>query len=417
MTLNSSGAISLAGSTSGQSIALELSKGATSQITLNDTDVRTLGGKASGAIAMPTDFWGKSNAVDIGAVAFATFTSPYVQAFKWTTAGFGTQYSNPSTLPAGGRTAIEFSNSGGAVAAAGFNTPQLVAWPWSDSTGFGAKYTNPSSYPAGATCYDVKFNGTGSSQVVVATINQAPGVVAYKWSDSTGFGTKFSNPSSPPVPTSDGSYGAAIAFSKSGNAIVITTADYSSGTSSPYIHAYAWSSSSGFGTKYSNPSFTYSGDAVGQALSFSSTGGAVGMISAYELITIYEWSDSTGFGATYVVPSLHSGVFNSGLTFHPSSGVIAIGFDAGSESGIAMYQWSDSSGFGTRYADPSNTTGWGDGALEMTFSPSGTVFGAITDDSPYLAVYPWNTSTGFGTRYSNPAAFTGAGDLAFRGSF
>lgn len=417
MTLNSSGAISLAGSTSGQSIALELSKGATSQITLNDTDVRTLGGKASGAIAMPTDFWGKSNAVDIGAVAFSNSTTPFVRAFKWTTAGFGTQYSNPSTLPAGGRNAIEFSNSGGAVAAVGSSSPQLVAWPWSDSTGFGAKYTNPSSFPAGTTCYDVKFNGTGSSQVVVAGINISPGVVAYKWSDSTGFGTKFSDPSTPPVPTDDSSYVAAIAFSKSGNAIVVTTSG-SSGTSSPYIHAYAWSSSTGFGTKYSNPSFTYSGDAVQQALSFSSTGGAVGMISAYELVTIYQWSDSTGFGTTYVVPSLHSGVFNAGLTFHPSSGVIAIGFDAGTDSGIAMYQWSDSTGFGTRYADPSNRTGWGDGAYEMTFSPSGTVFGAITDDTPYLAVYPWDNSTGFGTRYNNPSSWPLiTTDLAFRGSF
>lgn len=415
MTLNSSGAISLAGSISGQSIALELSKGATSQITLNDTDVRTLGGKASGAIAMPTDFWGKSNAVDIGAVAFATFTSPYVQAFKWTTIGFGTIYSNPSTAAAGARYAIEFSNSGGAVAAGGQGSPQLVAWAWSDSTGFGAKYTNPSSYPSGATCYDVEFNGTGSSQVVAAAIFGSPGVVAYKWSDSTGFGTKFSNPSSLPIPSGDVvNRGAGIAFSKSGNAIILTT--NGDANSSPYIHAYAWSNSTGFGSKYSNPSFFYL-SAVDQTLSFSSTGGAVGMISDYELISIYKWSDSTGFGTTYVNPSLHSGIFNAGLTFHPSDGVIAIGFDAGSEAGIAMYQWSDSSGFGARYVNPSNTTGWGDGAYEMTFSPSGTVYGALTDDSPYLAVYPWNTSTGFGTRYSNPAAFTGAGDLAFKGSF
>ena len=61
MALNSSGAISLAGSTSGQSIALELGKSTTGQISLNDADVRTLAGKASGSVIMPTDFWGKSN--------------------------------------------------------------------------------------------------------------------------------------------------------------------------------------------------------------------------------------------------------------------------------------------------------------------------------------------------------------------
>ena len=44
MPLNTSGAISLAGATAGQSIALELSLGTTTQISLNDTAVRTLAG-------------------------------------------------------------------------------------------------------------------------------------------------------------------------------------------------------------------------------------------------------------------------------------------------------------------------------------------------------------------------------------
>lgn len=61
MTMNSSGPISLAGSTSGQSIALELGQSATGQISLNDSAVRTLAGVASGAIVMPTNFYGKSN--------------------------------------------------------------------------------------------------------------------------------------------------------------------------------------------------------------------------------------------------------------------------------------------------------------------------------------------------------------------
>lgn len=62
MPLNSSGPISLAGSTTGQSIALELGQSATGQISLNDSNVRSLAGVASGAITMPTNFWGKSNA-------------------------------------------------------------------------------------------------------------------------------------------------------------------------------------------------------------------------------------------------------------------------------------------------------------------------------------------------------------------
>ena len=62
MALNPSGAISLGGTTSGQSIELENGGPGTTVISLNDSAVRSLAGVASGAITMPTDFWGKSNA-------------------------------------------------------------------------------------------------------------------------------------------------------------------------------------------------------------------------------------------------------------------------------------------------------------------------------------------------------------------
>jgi hypothetical protein len=61
MALNGSGPISLAGSTAGQSIAVELGLSATGTISLNTASVRTLAGVPSGAIIMPTNFYGKSN--------------------------------------------------------------------------------------------------------------------------------------------------------------------------------------------------------------------------------------------------------------------------------------------------------------------------------------------------------------------
>lgn len=60
MALNVSGPISLGGSTAGQSINLELSQSATAQVSMNDANVRSLAGVASGAIVMPTNFYGKS---------------------------------------------------------------------------------------------------------------------------------------------------------------------------------------------------------------------------------------------------------------------------------------------------------------------------------------------------------------------
>lgn len=75
MTLNSSGPISLGGSTSGQSINLELGQSATAQVSLNDTNVRTLAGVASGAIVVPTNFYGKSSVV-------LDFTNEYIFASR-----------------------------------------------------------------------------------------------------------------------------------------------------------------------------------------------------------------------------------------------------------------------------------------------------------------------------------------------
>lgn len=61
MPLNSSGPISLAGTTVGESIEKELGGSGTTQISLNDSNVRSLAGVASGQITMPTNFWGKGS--------------------------------------------------------------------------------------------------------------------------------------------------------------------------------------------------------------------------------------------------------------------------------------------------------------------------------------------------------------------
>jgi len=62
MTLNASGPISIAGTTTGESIQIELGGNGTTQMGLNCASVRTLAGVPTGAIVMPTCFYGKSNA-------------------------------------------------------------------------------------------------------------------------------------------------------------------------------------------------------------------------------------------------------------------------------------------------------------------------------------------------------------------
>jgi len=76
MTLNSSGPISLAGTTAGVSIEIENGGNGTTQISLNCTAVRNLAGVPSGAIAMPTNFYGKSNRVAV-TVTLSSSTTNY----------------------------------------------------------------------------------------------------------------------------------------------------------------------------------------------------------------------------------------------------------------------------------------------------------------------------------------------------
>ena len=61
MTLNSTGPLSIGGSTTGQSINLELGRSATASSNLNETDLRNLAGISSGAISI-SSFYGKTNA-------------------------------------------------------------------------------------------------------------------------------------------------------------------------------------------------------------------------------------------------------------------------------------------------------------------------------------------------------------------
>lgn len=111
MALNASGPISLAGSTTGQSIAVELGLGATTEISLNQANVRVLAKVLTGVIVMPIDFWGKSNYPNRKAVfaygsayAFNQVSNTGVVASD--SAGAGTSRSNIGCTTYGSDTGI-----------------------------------------------------------------------------------------------------------------------------------------------------------------------------------------------------------------------------------------------------------------------------------------------------------------------
>ena len=79
-------------------------------------------------------------------IAVAHSTTPFISTYPWS-AGFGTIYANPVTLPAGTGNGVAFSPSGNDIAVAHSITPFISAYPW--SAGFGTKYANPGTLPAG----------------------------------------------------------------------------------------------------------------------------------------------------------------------------------------------------------------------------------------------------------------------------
>jgi hypothetical protein len=100
MPLAASGTLSLAGTTTGQSIALELSKSATATISLNDTDVRALAGITTPASTISiSNFYGKAAGIDPGGAvnpALVTYA-----AGLFITARVNYHNENPYYLPTG----------------------------------------------------------------------------------------------------------------------------------------------------------------------------------------------------------------------------------------------------------------------------------------------------------------------------
>jgi hypothetical protein len=112
MALNNSGPISLGGSTSGQSVNLELGKSATAQISFNDAAVRTLTGTSSNtALIMPTNFYGKSNILDTQTVTVGgSGTIGNADRIRGYTSGLGSIVDGTSNIYGGAAIASLFWN-------------------------------------------------------------------------------------------------------------------------------------------------------------------------------------------------------------------------------------------------------------------------------------------------------------------
>ena len=266
-------------------------------------------------------------------------------------------------------------------------TPFITAYAWNTS-GFGTRFTNPATLPIN-TCFGVAF--TAAANAIAVADNNSPYISVYPWSIS-GFGTRFTNPATLPTSASKG-----VAFSPSDNAIAVVN------EASPFVTAYPWSIS-GFGTRFTNPATLPTGAGFGVA--FSPAGNAIAVAhDASPLITAYPWSGS-GFGTKFTNPATLPTGTGNGVAFSPAGDAIAVAHD--STPFITAYPWSGS-GFGTKFTNPATLpTGTGNG---VAFSPAGDAIAVAHVTTPFITAYPWSIS-GFGTKFTNPAtlpAGTGLG--------
>lgn len=391
MTLPSSGTLGF------NNINVEIGLPSSNTLSINSNDARALANKLSGQIAV-SDFYGKSFATINKKVLFlATNTSPFIYAYRWYPGiGFGSKYTDPASLPAQQCKSIALNPTSTAVVAGIYYWDvaggPIAAYQWNSSTGFGTRYSNPTTPPVLPITVD--FSPNGSYIIFNTNESNKHSVCAYPWSNSTGFGTKFADPTVKYLDLLN-----KIKFSPAGNAIIMAL-QYS-----PAVMAYQWSSS-GWGTRYSNPSILPGEKA--SSLHFTSTGTHVAVgTGGYPYIQVYPWSYTTGFGTKQANPATLPAMSAYDVRFSPSNNAIVI-----SANGLEAYAWS-SSGFGAKYASIYNA-----GYVGITFSTDGTtVFSGSSTSSPYIYAHAWNSSTGFGAKYADPPTIPSGGvnDIAFGG--
>lgn len=267
--------------------------------------------------------------------------SPYCSAYNYTKGtGFGAKLSNPSTSIGNAVNDIDFSGDDSVIYMATANSPSIVAYAWTNASGFGTRYANPSVLPL-SNSKKVKVNTT-SQMIAVSGDNISP--FAYRW--SAGWSTKVADPA-----TTFYSGSNSIDFSPNGSYSTMTAAY------SPYIMAHQVTGTT-FGTAFSNPAILPNSNTGSSTSVFNKESNVVSCTaqsSAANTITAYQFS-SSGFGTKFTNPStLLSGGTSTVAMFSSDSKTFYAG--GGFSGNLAAYVWDNTTGFGAKYSNPSSPVG------------------------------------------------------------
>lgn len=319
--------------------------------------------------------------ITLNSIAMSSQSSPGIQAYRFDDKGWGAEYTRQSNVTAAQYAAAISAN---VIVTGGDSSPYIHAWAWDVLSGFGTKFSNPSSAVSpGATGLRGAYINAAST-VVFAAIVPSPYVAAYTFSASSGFGTKWSNPAT--IPTA---YSYAIAVNPAGTYVAFGNGG------SPYLFVYPYTTS--FGTKVADPSSAVTAGATKVSWANESVM-HMSLDASTPWVNSYAWSGSS-FGTKFSAPAATPAATGYGIG-SDAAATLVVSMNA-EASGPGIHGWPWSNGYGTKFSAPSTTPGSSTTGLVFKY---GEALYAVSGKTSMYA-YPVSAS-GFGTLVSGSGATT-----------
>ncbi len=204
---------------------------------------------------------------------------------------WGTQFADPGFTPSGNVQCLAFNAADTILFMGTSTTPFALAAHFTSgaSGSFGAAYSDLTALPGAVGAEGGIAVHPGGTCVAFACTAGSPFNDVRSWNDSTGWGSTLG--SLPTLPSG----ATAVAFNPTGTVIM-----FSHGTS-PRLRAFQFSTSTGIGTQYTDPTTVLPGSAL--RIQFSPDGTKLYLAHATTpFISVYEWDDTNGFGAKLTNP-------------------------------------------------------------------------------------------------------------------
>jgi len=324
-------------------------------------------------------------------LAVGNYGTPYIFAATFSKgAGVGSSFASPASLPTNQTFAVEFNSDASRLAFGNVQSAYNINNYTFSSSGFGTK-------SADATLTDGGGGYTTSFGVQGSTMNKAKTLSVWA----------MDNARVAVVPFTTGGFSSGLRYGLASGtlyAVEINTADSAIFGGGGGLEAKAWSNTVPYvGTAFAAPAGHGGGSVYGMGVNSTDNVVAVATTTGKNIYA-YAWSNSTGWGTKYTDTVSNSASLGRHVIMSSDGNYIFQITDAGT----FLFPFTVGSGWGTRTTTVVGAMNHG------RFNAAGDVV-TFTAYSAGFAAYPW-TGTALGTKYAGgtlPA--TGQQKLAFAG--